>query len=356
VVNWWGDFHFKDLALAVLLLLAPLVSRAQEPAYCKDGLASFHESKLQDAQMSLWDCVESGKGDAHDALILAQTYRGLRNYDSGLSRAAANLQKQPGNVDFLYIAGYLDYRRNDTKQSMVLATKAYRLAPKDWRIHQLLALNYISFHMLEAAKLSLVQAISLNPDNAELLYQLARLYFELGSFVESIEISKKALAIFPDYPEVYHNLALCYEGNGNVELATANFQKAIDLNRKFERQDEWPLIDFAVYQRMGGHPEASLPLLEEALRINPDSPKANYEMGELLHDERRYRDAEKYLEIAVTLDPCNARALYGLAVVTRQLGETERSKALLERFKQIDKTTKNPAESLNTCSDGSSSK
>jgi tetratricopeptide (TPR) repeat protein len=356
VVSWSGDFRSKDLALTALLLLAPALSCAQEPASCKEGLASFHESKLQEAQTSLWACVESGKGNSYDVLILAQTYRGLRNYDSGLSRATANLQTKPDNVDLLYIAGYLDYRRNDTKQSMLLATKAYRLAPKDWRIHQLLALNYISFHMLEAAKLSLTQAISLNPDNAELLYQLARLYFELGSFVESIEISKKALTISPEYPEVYHNLALCYEGNGNVDLAMENFQKAIDLNKKFRRQDEWPLIDFAVYQRMGGHPEASLPLLEEALRINPDSPKANYEMGELLHDQRRFVDAKKYLEIAVKLDPCNARALYGLAVVTRQLGDIERSKALLERFKQADEKTRNPADSSGKCSDGSSSK
>ena len=57
--------------------------------------------------------------------------------------------------------------------------------------------------MLEAAKLSLQRAISLNPKNAELHYQLARLYFTLGSFVDSIEESKRALALSPDYAEVY---------------------------------------------------------------------------------------------------------------------------------------------------------
>jgi tetratricopeptide (TPR) repeat protein len=194
--------------------------------------------------------------------------------------------------------------------------------------------------MMEAAKLSLLKAIDLHPQTAELHYQLARLYFTLGSYVESIKASKKALAIFPDYPEVYHNLALSYEGSGDVELAISNFEKAIELNRKYRRRDEWPLIDFAVYQRMRGAPEASFPLLQEALVVNPRSPKANYEMGELLRDMKRYPEARKYLELAVSLDPCNARALYGLAIVTRFLGDTNESDSVLARFKQVNALSK----------------
>ena len=47
---------------------------------------------------------------------------------------------------------------------MILTSRACGLAPKDWRIQQLFALNYITFNMLEAAKLSLNQAIALNPN------------------------------------------------------------------------------------------------------------------------------------------------------------------------------------------------
>jgi tetratricopeptide (TPR) repeat protein len=322
---------------------------AQGSASCEAGLASYRAGELAKAQDALWACVESGRGNETHALYLAQTYRSLKNYEPGLSRVDIALQKLPDHVDLLYVAGYLRYRNNETKESMMLATKAYRFAPKDWRIHQLFALNYISFEMLEAAKLSLRQAISLKPDNAELYYQLARLYFTLGSFVDSIEISKKALAFVPDYPEVYHNLALSYEGSGNVALAIQNFEKAIELNRKYNRQDEWPYIDFAVYQRMGGKPEAVMPLLQEALRINPHSAKANYEMGELLRDLRRYEEARKYTEIAHELDPCNAGAIYGLAILTRQLGDLTRSTALFKRFKELEREEKEPANTRKTC-------
>jgi tetratricopeptide (TPR) repeat protein len=332
-----------------LLLFALTVLRGQAPVSCETGLALYKAGEFAKAQDFIWSCIESGHGKEEHGLSLAQTYRSLKNYELGLGRVHAALQKLPDNVELLYIAGYLRYRRNETKDSMILATTAYRLAPNDWRIHQLFALNYISFNMLETAKLSLGRAISLNPNNAELYYQLSRLHFALGSFVDAVENSKKALAIFPDYPEVYHNLALCYEGSGNVSLAIQNFEKAIELNRKYHRQDEWPLIDYAVYQRMGGKPEAGILLLNEALKINPSSSKANYEMGELLRDMRRYAEARRYLEIAVNLDPCNARAIYGLAILTRQLGEVTRAAALLKRFKEVDRATKESTNSGSAC-------
>jgi tetratricopeptide (TPR) repeat protein len=335
----------NKLRVALLILLITPFLNAQEPVSCPSGLARFQAGDYSAAQDLLWKCVESMAGNSNHAFYLALTYRSLKNYATGLIRVNEDLKQYPDNVDLLYIAAYLHYRRNDTKESMILTSRAYTVAPKDWRIHQLFALNYISFNMLEAAKLSLKQAIALNPNNAELQYQLARLYFTLGSFVDSIEISKKALAITPDYPEVYYNLALSYEGSGNVELATQSFQKAIELDRKYNKRDEWPLVDFAVYQRMGGNPEASISLLKEALTINPDSPKANYEMGELLRDMRRYDEARKYLETALKLDPCNARTIYSLAIVTRQLGDTTKSASLFKQFQEVDRETKDPVTS-----------
>jgi tetratricopeptide (TPR) repeat protein len=338
----------RSRIILFVLLIAPIL-HAQEPASCKSGLARFQSGDFAAAQNLLWECVESRAGNEDHAFYLALTYRPLKNYASGLARANKMLKVLPDNVDLLYIAAYLHYRSNETKDSMMLTSKAYRLAPKDWRIQQLFALNYISFNMLEAARLSLLQAIALNPDNAELQYQIARLYFSQGNYVASIEASKKALAIAPDYAEVYHNLALCYEGSGNVELAIQSFQKSIELDLKYNARDEWPLIDFADYQRMLGHPEESVKLLGQALEINPDSPKSNYELGELLSDQHEYDQARKYLEIALKLSPCDAPTIYGLAIVMRRLGDVAQSRVYFDRFKEVDHENKELAVEGKTC-------
>jgi tetratricopeptide (TPR) repeat protein len=332
-----------------LVLLSSLPLAGEEPSSCEAGSIQFKRGDISGAQIALWDCLKSGLGNETHAIYLAETYRSLRNYDSGLARIRALPKDRTDNIDLLCLTAYLRYRRNELKESMLLVSRAYQIAPRNWRVHQLFALNYIAFNMLEPAKLSLMKAIDLNPDNAELRYQLARLYFTLGSYVQSIAASEQALAIFPDYPEVYHNLALSYEGNGNVDLATASFEKAIGLNRKYGRKDEAPLIDFAVYQRMQGSPEATLSLLQEALVINPRSPRANYQMGELLRDMKRYPEAKKYFELAVSLDSCNAQALYGLAMVARILGDSDRSEAALKRFKEVEAHSNNTAGAGNHC-------
>src|SRR5260370_41361373 len=104
--------------------------------------------------------MESGSGNETHALYLALTYRPLKNYESGLTRTQKALRTFPDNLDLLYIAAYLHYRRNETKDSMILVSKAYRLAPNDWRIPQLFALDYINVGMVDATKLSLQRCLS----------------------------------------------------------------------------------------------------------------------------------------------------------------------------------------------------
>ena len=330
---------------AILLLIFTshlLTSQAQD--VCQDGTEQFSLQQYLTAQRLLWDCMYAKRGTQDTTFQLAMTYRSTRDYASGLVRANRLLLQEPESADLLFLSGYLYYRSGETKESMVAASKAYRIAPTDWRVHSLFALNYIAFNMLEPAKLSLLKAIDLKPDNAELEYQLARLYFTQGSYLLSIEASKKALDITPEYPEVYHNMALAYEGIANTEKAIQNFEIAVELGKRLKREDEWPLIDFADYERMLGHPELSERLLGNALQINPHSPKANYEEGELLADAHKYAEAKRYLETAVELDRCNTEALYGLATVTSRLGDHEQSRLYFKRFADLthDKQQQHP--------------
>src|SRR6266849_5587486 len=96
----------------VLLLLTATFVSAQGPATCETGLARFRSGDFAAAQDSLWECMESGSGNETDALYLALTYRPLKNYESGLTRTQKALKTFPDNLDLLYVAAYLHYRRN----------------------------------------------------------------------------------------------------------------------------------------------------------------------------------------------------------------------------------------------------
>jgi tetratricopeptide (TPR) repeat protein len=327
-----------------ILLLAASSVTAGDAALCDTGLDQFKSRDYAGAQRVLSECVESHLGNATHAFYLALTYRFLKNYDAGLSRVHAAMKRSPEDVDLLYLAAYLRYRRNETKDSMVLLSKAYRLAPKDWRLHQLFALHYISFDMLDSAKLSLFKAIALNPKNAELYYQLGRLYYTLNRFQDSIEAMKSALSMVPDYPEVYDSLGLTYEALGDEKQAAENYTKAIELDRKQGVKDEWPLINYARFLSHQESPAASLPLLDEALQLNPLSKMANYQMGRALRALRRDAEAEKYFEKTIQLDPSFSSAYYQLATLMRDRGDRDRATVLMAQFKAlVDKENKTGA-------------
>src|SRR4051794_27536974 len=320
---------------AVSVLLSGFCVYADDPAPCPAGLDQYSRGNYRIAQDLLSECVESRSATSNHAVYLTLTYRSLKNYDAGLSRTAAALERFPEDVDLLYIAAWLHYRRNETKQSMILLSKAYRLAPADWRIHQLFALNYISFDMLDTAKLSLLQAIALNPGNAELHYQLGRLYYTQNRFEDSIESMNSALVIVPQYPEVYDSLGLTYEALSDDKRAAECYTKAIELDRSFGIRDEWPLINYGTFLiRRETHAE-SVPLLSQALEFNPASTEANYQMGRALRGLRRSDQAEKYFEKAIQLNPSFSSAYYQLATLMRERGDRDRFRVLISRFKQL---------------------
>jgi len=326
---------------SVLLLCVIAVSlKAQAPPACQAGLDQVKSGDYVSAQSSLWSCVESGAGNPTHTFYLTLTYRELKNYDSGLNRANADLKQTPDSVELLYLAAFLHYRQGDSKDSMLLLSKAYKLDPNDWRIHQLFALNYITFKMNEAVEAELKKAIALNPTNAELEYQLGRLYFTLNRFDESIAAMKRALAITPDYPEVYDNLGLTYAGLREPKLAEESFSRAIEIDRKQGIKDPLPLINCAkFYFFYETAPEKSLPLLSQALEMDPHSREANYQMGRVLRALRRDDEAEKYFEETIEVDPSFPYAYYELGKLLQKRGDNARAAVLLDRFKVLTANT-----------------
>lgn len=70
------------------------------------------------------------------------------------------------------------------------------------------------------------------PDNYEVFYELARIYFELGDYDSAIANYEQLLEHHQS-AIMYYNLALAYEANDEIDKAIANYLKCIALNEKF---------------------------------------------------------------------------------------------------------------------------
>lgn len=73
---------------------------------------------------------------------------------------------------------------------------------------------------------------SLKPDDPEVLYELARLYFELGDYQNAIVNYERLLEVHQS-AIMYFNLAMAYEANDETDKAVSNYLKCVSLNEKF---------------------------------------------------------------------------------------------------------------------------
>jgi tetratricopeptide (TPR) repeat protein len=270
---------------------------------------------------------------------LVLTYRELKNYDDGFERLRGISWV---TVDLLYVEAFLLFRTGAHRQSIDVLGRAYNLDPGDWRLHQMFALNYVVMEIPEGAAHEFQVAAGLNPGNAELWYQLARFFYWQNRFSESLVASEKALSLSPGYPEVHNNLALCYEALAQHEKVREHYEKAIELNRRINRTDEWPLLNYATFLMKGEQIEQSLAMIDRALVLNPESGRAYYLRGKALRKLDRLEDARQALCRSIDLEPNEPGAYYELAGLLRKLGDASGSKQLFEKFESLRKKPARP--------------
>ena len=113
-----------------------------------------------------------------------------------------------------------------------------------------------------------------------------------------MENFRKAVAIAPRSPEAHLNLGISYADQLNLEGALAEFA--------------------------------------ESARLSPDLAAAHHFKGRSLFDLRRNEEARPEVETAVRLDPNFAPALYLLALIEKQAGNSQPSIDLLRRVVAIE--------------------
>ncbi len=70
------------------------------------------------------------------------------------------------------------------------------------------------------------------PDNYEVYYEFARIYFEFGDYNSAIE-NYEILLEHHQSAIMYYNLALAYEANDETDKAISNYLKCVSMNEKF---------------------------------------------------------------------------------------------------------------------------
>jgi protein O-GlcNAc transferase len=183
-----------------------------------------------------------------------------------------------------------------------------------------------------AAIAGLRRALTLAPDDAEILNNLGSLLREERQVEEAIVCHHRALRLRPEFPEAHSNLGNALRDYGRLDEAAVCFETALRLRPAFPAA----LVNYGNVLRTRGRIDEALACYRRAIAVAPALGEAHNNLGTLLQGLGRWDESAAAYRTALALDPRSAVAHYNLANVLKELGDGRQAEALLLRALELD--------------------
>ncbi len=187
---------------------------------------------------------------------------------------------------------------------------------------------------VKAAMADLQKALKLDPDNAVAHATLALLYEDLDMPEKAAAHYEAALRAAPEDPGILNNYGrfLCKQGRyeeGLKHLGRAGSNKLYDKR--------WiALVNAGECARRCGRPQAAETWLRQALRLNPEDPRALAAMARLMAEQGKWLSARAFLQRyeAATQRPSREMLELGRRIETA-LGDAAAARVYRDKLRRL---------------------
>lgn len=197
-----------------------------------------------------------------------ELFEQARKIDPNYARAYVGLCWAYAN-DFDY-EWTSDYAKT-LKLTLDMASEAVRLDPNDYQAHWALAWAYLYHRQHNKAVAEYARARELNPNDAELIAEMANFLIFMGEPKQAIEHAKEGMRLNPFHENWYDEyLGWAYAEAGMPKRAIEVFQKAIDFQNPADDQLWYfPTIAAAYADPAVGRPDDARKLVKTLLSRKP---------------------------------------------------------------------------------------
>jgi tetratricopeptide (TPR) repeat protein len=297
-------------------------------------LGTFLASAKQyrDAQLEL-EKANALQPEAFEILYnLGQAY--LRGHDYAKAELELNraLRLKPNSAETLYLLAQIDAEQSKAVDALDLLARAHKLAPENTDVIFLLAKVSMSQNYFEDAIPLLESGRKLAPQRADLQAALGESYFMAGRADRAIEEFKKLIALDPS-ARSYAFMGLSYRRLGRFDEARKYFQDGLRLDRR----NATCLFNLGYIEERQGNEGAAEKLFQDTLHANPDFPDALLELANLRIVQKKFLEAAELLRRYVKSSRNPSTGYYKLAMVERNLHQTEAAQRDLSVFQTLAK-------------------
>ena len=184
------------------------------------------------------------------------------------------------------------------------------------------------------AEAALAQAAKRSPADAEIPYDLGRIYYQQGRHAEAAAAFRRATTLDPGAYKAWDNLGLATEALGDVAQAQQHYLKTLSLVHKDHPRYDVVYANFAdLLIKQGNYPRA-FDLAAEAAQRNPAEPRNLFLAGKALVQLGRHDVSVRWFEQAIALDRDYPEPHYLLAQAYRKLGRNADADRALKAFQE----------------------
>jgi tetratricopeptide (TPR) repeat protein len=273
----------------------------------------------------------------HSTLLLelsdAQAHAG--HFTQAIQNAQNFLFNQRGSAPGMLAlanAYFMAQRFDEARQQVALVLKADTSQPAALKLRGNIEYLVGEFDHAEDTFISLLDKY---PGDEEAPYMLGRIYYQQGRFDYAIGQFQRTLKIDPQSYKAYDNMGLCYQALGDSEMATRYFLTAIKMVDKDHPDYDWAYANLANLLLEKGDAQQAFAAASKAADRNPLSARNFYIGGKALCKLEKAELCMNWLERSVSLDPNYPDPLYLLAKVYGQLGQDQKAKQTLEKFRAV---------------------
>jgi len=170
----------------------------------------------------------------------------------------------------------------------------------------------------------LLEAVKLDPDNAELNHQIAVVLRNLGEYRLSLKYFNRALALKPKYPEARNNLGTLYLVMGKWDKAIACFKEAVSDILYSSPQFAYNNMGYAYFKK--GDYDKATESYKLALRSSPSYTLCYANLARAYEAKGEFNEAVAAYKKRIFYFPKDSAAHLGMAKALLSLGKKKEAK------------------------------
>ncbi len=225
---------------------------------------------------------------------------------------------QFGSIFLLALIGLFAIRRN----TGVFLVPAVFLAA--WMVSTIIFFLFSRYRLPALPALMIFAAAALNAGVVQWKTSKAVLRCVLGLGLVTILAAPYFFSFTPRMDIVHYNLALVYDGLGNVPKAKENYLAALAVNP----DDFLSCINLGNLAVRGNNWTAALSWYKKAVAIEPDSDGAHSNLGGAYVALGDLEKGESHIDRALNLNPSNVLALHNKSILLANKGRYKDAQAL----------------------------